>query len=747
MERNDRDRDREQDNERNVGLLYAAALTGRLSRREVLKRGAALGVSASALAALLAACGGGSAPAPTSTAGGSAAAGGNTASGTPTKAAAAGSAAANGTAKPVLGADLVGKLEGAEVITDPAQIPKSFKEAPQLADLVKAGKLPPVEQRVSQEPMVVKPLNEVGKYGGTWRRAFTGPGDGENGNRINSTDKILFWDYTGNKIIPSLAKGWELSADGTSCKVLLRKGARWSDGEPFTADDFMFWYQDIYQNKDLLPAGTAEFSINGKPGTLNKIDDTTVEYKFPEAYPAIVEVLAGSTNLGGGHASRGDGLMGSYAPAHYLKQFHPKYVGQDKVDQLAKDAKYDNWVLFFKFKNNWRLNTELPVMCPWKTTAPINTTTWVMERNPFYWAVDTAGNQLPYIDKISMSNAESIEVVGLRGIAGQIDYQARNMELTKLPVFLQNQKQGDYTVHLDPGLVGTDGAFYFNQSYDGDAEITKWITNKDFRNAFSLGIDRAQMNEAFWLGLGTPGSPIPEDTSPYNPGPEWRTKWHVKDIKQANDLLDKVGLTKKDSEGYRLRTDNGQRLRLQVMTISGSFLDFGQIGEMVTQQVKQIGLQLDVSVLERTLATTNAQGNKHQMFLWTCDGTEKLPLWPQFTLPLSDPGAYLGPLFSNWYASGGKVGKQPTDPQLLQAINLFFSSFGQAQDQRYKTIQEVWKIAVDQCWTVGTVGLSPAVLGVRIVKNNVGNVPARQANGQAVRTPCSSQPTTFYFKS
>jgi peptide/nickel transport system substrate-binding protein len=346
-----------------------------------------------------------------------------------------------------------------------------------------------------------------------------------------------------------------------------------------------------------------------------------------------------------------------------------------------------------------------------------------------------------------MSNAESIEVVGLRGIAGQIDYQARNMELTKLPVFLQNQKQGDYTVHLDPGLVGTDGAFYFNQSYDGDAEITKWITNKDFRNAFSLGIDRAQMNEAFWLGLGTPGSPIPEDTSPYNPGPEWRTKWHVKDIKQANDLLDKVGLTKKDSEGYRLRTDNGQRLRLQVMTISGSFLDFGQIGEMVTQQVKQIGLQLDVSVLERTLATTNAQGNKHQMFLWTCDGTEKLPLWPQFTLPLSDPGAYLGPLFSNWYASGGKVGKQPTDPQLLQAINLFFSSFGQAQDQRYKTIQEVWKIAVDQCWTVGTVGLSPAVLGVRIVKNNVGNVPARQANGQAVRTPCSSQPTTFYFKS
>ncbi len=744
MERDD------QDNERKVGLLYAAALTGRLSRREVLVRGAALGVSASALGALLAACGGSTSSAPTSTAGGATPVGGNTAAATPTKAAGSAAApAASGAAKPALGSELVGKLEGPEVITDPAQIPKSFKEAPALADMVKAGKLPPVEQRVSQEPMVVKPLNEIGKYGGTWRRAFTGPGDGENGNRINSTDKILFWDYTGNKIIPSLAKGYELSADGTSCKILLRKGARWSDGEPFNADDFVFWYQDIYQNKDLLPAGTTEFSINGKPGTLNKIDDTTVEYKFPEAYPAIVEILAGSTSLGGGHASKAPrgGLMGSYAPAHYLKQFHPKYAGQDKVDQMAKDAKYDNWTLFFKFKNDWQLNTELPVMCPWKTTAPINTTTWVLERNPFYWSVDTAGNQLPYIDKISMSNAESIEVVGLRGIAGQIDYQSRNMELTKLPVFLQNQKQGDYTVHLDPGLVGSDASFYFNQSYDGDAEIAKWVTSKDFRNAFSMGIDRAQLNEAFWLGLGTPGSPIPEDTSPYNPGPEWRTKWHVKDIKQANDLLDKAGLTKKDSEGYRLRIDNGQRLRLPVTAISGSFLDFGQIGEMVTQHLKQIGLQLDILVQERTLATTNAQGNKQPIMLFVCDGTEKLSLWPQYTLPLNATDAYLGPVFANWYGSGGKVGKQPTDPELLKAIAMFQSSFGKQADERYKICQEVWKIAVDQCWTVGTVGLSPAQLGVRIVKNNFGNAPARQANGQAVRTPCSSQPTTFYFKS
>lgn len=742
----------EENQQRQVGLFFAAALTGRLTRREVLKRAAALGISATVLPALLAACSNGASPT-VPVAGATAPANATTGVAAPTVGANATATGGKGGtptgAAPGadLGAQYIGKLEGPTIITDPAQIPKSFKEAPQLAALTKAGKLPAVADRIGSEPLVIKPLNEIGKYGGSWRRAFTGPGDGENGNRINSSDKLLFWDYTGNTIVASLAKGWELSADGKSLKVFLRKGVRWSDGEPFTADDFVFWYEDIYKNKDLLPSGSQQMFINGKEGKIEKVDDTTIAYTFPDPYPAIIEVLAGNTSIGGGHATQGPNLQGSYAPAHYLKQFHPKHAGQDKVDQMAKDGKYDSWITFFTFKNNWQLNVDVPVMCPWKTTSPINTPNWTLERNPYYWAVDTEGNQLPYMDTIAMQNAESIEVVGLRGIAGQIDYQSRNMELTKLPVFIQNQQAGNFTVHLDPGQVGTDAAFYFNQSYDGDAEVAKWLQNKDFRHAFSLGIDRDQINEAFFLGLGTPGSPIPEDTNPYNPGKEYRTKWHTLDTKQANDLLDKAGLTKKDSEGYRLRTDNGQRLRIQVMTLSGSFLDFAQIGEMVTQQVKQIGLQLDISVQERTLANTNAQGNKHQMALFVCDGTEKLPLYAFYILPLQNNGSYLGPLFSSWYSSGGKVGKKPTDPQLLKAIDLFNSCFGQSQEDRYKTIQEVWKIAVEECWTVGTVGLSPAQLGTRIVKNNIGNAPARQANGQAVRTPCSSHPTTFFFKS
>ena len=160
--------------------------------------------------------------------------------------------AAGGAAPPKLGAQLIGKLEGPELILDPAKWPTKFNEAPMLAELVKQGKLPPVTERVPKEPLVIKPVHEIGRYGGTWRRGFTGPGDQENGNRIVSADKLLFWEYTGTQHRPCVARQWLLSDDGKSVTLYLRKGHKWSDGKPFTADDFVFWYEDVYLNKDLV---------------------------------------------------------------------------------------------------------------------------------------------------------------------------------------------------------------------------------------------------------------------------------------------------------------------------------------------------------------------------------------------------------------------------------------------------------------------------------------------------------------
>ena len=652
---------------------------------------------------------------------------------------------------PKLGAQFIGKLEGPEIIRDVAKFPKTFKEAPTLSELVKAGKLPPVEKRLPEpeDLMVIKPLKETGKYGGRWRRGFTGPADNENGNRIVSTDKVLMFDYTGNKVTPSLAKDWRLSDDGKVCTIFLRKGLKWSDGQPFTADDFLFWYTDIYQNKELVPAPAPEFTINGKPGILSKRDDYTVIFEFPEPFFLFVDILAGDTLIGGGQATgmARASFMGAYAPAHYLKQFLPKYSSVDEVTRKAKAANFDSWVSYFRNRTNWALNTDLPVLGPWKTVSPINTPTWAMERNPYYWAVDTAGNQLPYIDRISMGLAENLEVLNLRAISGEYDLQERHISLPKLPVLIENQKKGNYSIHLDTSQSGADVALLLNTAYESDPEIAKWLTNRDFRHALALGIDREQVNEAFWLGIGTPGSTAPAEDSSNSPGKEYRKKWGVLDVTQTSGLLDKIGLTKKDGEGYRLRTDGKGRLRIELMTLGGQFIPFTQVAEMIKQQWQKIGIDADVKETERGLAFTKTANAEHQILFFSVVGAENLFLFPRHALPVDPAECHLGMPFARWYASNGAQGKKPDNPEMLRAFDLLRSAAGKKEAERTKIAKEIWKIIVEECWVIGVVGLSPAWMGVRIVKNNMGNIPMRQTNAQHTRTPNTSHPATFFFKS
>jgi peptide/nickel transport system substrate-binding protein len=645
------------------------------------------------------------------------------------------------------GNPLMGTLEGPAVITDLAQFPKTFKEPPALAAQVQQKKLPPVQERIGADPLVIKPLHEVGKYGGTWRRGFSGPADFWNGYRCCGHDKILFWDYTGNVAVPNVAKGWEITDDGRTFTVLLRKGMKWSDGQPFTADDFMFWYEDIYQNTTLLPTKTPVLAINGKPGVMEKVDDSTIRFKFPEPYYAFVDILAGATPLGG-HTLQGRLLMGGFAPKHYLKQFLPKYSSQEAVDKMAKDAGYDNWVSLLKFKNDWALNPELPTVAAWKTTSPINTPNWVLERNPYFYMVDTAGNQLPYVDKVVMTLAENLEVLNLRAIAGEYDFQARHIDVGKLPVLIENQAKGNYKVYLDPADSGCDACLFFNQTYEADPEVAKWLQNRDFRIALSLGIDRNQLNEAFWLGLGTPGTQVLAESSPYNPGPEYRTMHSTHDPDKANKLLDGIGLKAKDAEGYRLRTDGKGRLRIELMTVGGQFLQFTQIAEMIREQWRKIGIQADVNEIERSLAITRIGANEIQGHLWQNDGTEHFFSFPAHLFPFNPSGlggSNIGPLWAQWFQSAGAQGKEPSAP-MKELMGLWKKSFGVPEAERVAIGKQLWRIAVEEQWAVGTVGLSPAAQGVRVVSNKMGNVPSRQYNSPDGMTPATSRPETFFFK-
>ncbi len=685
------------------------------------------------LSMLLAACAGGAAPA------------------APAAEAAATEAPAEEPAAPAeeekLGASLIGTIEGPRLVTDASQFPTEFSEAPMLAELVAAGTLPPVEERLPDpaDLLVIEPLNEIGKYGGTWRRGFTGPGDGQNGHRVAGSDRLLFWDSENfPELTPNLAKSWEVSEDSTTVTVMLRKGLKWSDGAPFTTADIVFWYEHMYQNKELVPVPSPFFNTE-KGATLEAVDEYTVKFTFPESNSLFAEVLASSVNVFGGQAVFGNVGLGGFAPAHYLEQFHPDFVDQADLDALVASEGFDNWVNLFKDKNTWARNPDLPVLTPWKTVNSIATDNWVLERNPYYYGVDTAGNQLPYIDRISMTLAENLEVLNLRAVAGEYDYQSRHISLANLPVLLENAEANGYTIHLDPAQHGADGAFQFNQSYQADEEIGKWLRTVDFRRALSLAVDRDKINEILFLGIGTPGSAVVAETSPFNPGPEYRTLWSPSkpDLEQANAMLDAIGLTEKDSEGYRLRTDNGERLIIELPTIP-AFIQFTQLAELVKEDWAKVGIFANVVEQERSLVEQRRAANELPIFVWQNDGTDELFLYPFHALPINETSG-TGPGYGVWYSTNGADGVEPTDPSVLKVFDLFSQGLKGSEEERVQIGQEIWKIITDEVWTMGTVGQSGAFMGVRVVNNNLGNIPSRLFNIQAGQTPAITRPATFYF--
>lgn len=645
------------------------------------------------------------------------------------------------------GSSLIGEIEGPEIITDESAFPSELAEAPMLAEMVAAGDLPPVEERLPpvENLLVIDPVHEIGEYGGTWRRGFLGPADGQNGHRVAGGDRFVFWDAENfPEVVPNLAKSWEINDGGAEIIIHLREGVKWSDGAPFTTADVMFWFDNMYNNDELVSVQSPFFNV-GDGATLEATDDFTLRFTFPFENSLFLEVLGASVNVFGGHAIFGATALGGYAPAHYMAQFHADVADADELDAMIEEAGFDNWVNLFKDKNTWQRNPELPVLTPWMTENPITTDNWVLVRNPYYYGVDSAGNQLPYIDRISMTLAEEPQVLNLRAIAGEYDYQARHVALSNLPVLLENAEAEGYSVALDPAQHGADGVIQINQSYRGDDEIAKWLMNADFRRALSMGIDRDSINEILFLGIGTPGSAVVAESSPFNPGPEYRDLWSTLDVDAANEMLDSIGLTEKDDEGFRLRTDNGERLVFEMNPVP-AFIEYTKLAELVKADWAELGIFLNVLEQERGLVMTRRDSNELQMFLWQNDGTDELFLFPYHALPVTTlSGTGIG--YGTWYASGGESGVEPTDESVLGVIDLFDQALKATAEERIDIGKELWHIITDEVYSIGTVGQSGAFMGVRVYKNNMGNIPSRQFNIQAGQTPNVSRPSTFFFKS
>ncbi|HEU5159078.1 MAG TPA: ABC transporter substrate-binding protein [Streptosporangiaceae bacterium] len=644
-----------------------------------------------------------------------------------------------------VGAGGLPPIEGPTIITDPAKFPKTFAESPAFAGMVKAGRLPPVAQRIGQDPLVVQPLREIGTYGGEIRRGYLGVTDFQNANRFCSgPDNLLYWDYQRKTVIPNIARAFELSDGDKVLTIQLRRGMKWSDGHPFTADDIIFWREDISLDSD-LSLGSPSLRINGEEVKVEKVDDHTVRYISPVPNPLLPQLLAGWTDIGG-HAQWGAQGGGGFAPKHYLSKFHPKYTSKSEVEKLAAAAGVKSWPAFFLRMNDWSLNTELPMLTPWKTTRAINSSPWTLEANPYSIWVDAKGNQLPYIPKITMREAGGPQVLTLRAVSGEYDFLDRKLSLSSMSVLLKNQKRGDYTIHRTPSTTVIDLMLRLNLAYKKDKVIGDLLRDVDFRRALSLGLDRNQFNQTFLLGTGVPTAVTPHESSPFFLGPEWRTKWATYDVARANQLLDKIGLTKKDAAGYRLRPDGKGRIKLDHMGGPG-FVDYTAVGEMIKRQWKAIGIDVVNRVVAGGLGVQDIFANQVVLQVNAMAADDPL-IKPDQLLPTNNVQGVIGIPYAKWFDTGGKKGEEPPESLRLlrEAMELRRKGLTAPEPERLAIGKRIYQMHADQVWSIGLAGFGMSVYGFYLAKNRLGNVPARVVSDEFVKSPTNALPMTFYYK-
>lgn len=619
----------------------------------------------------------------------------------------------------------------------PEEPAAKYKEAPMLNDMVEAGSLPTVEKRLPENPLVMEAA-EIGQYGGTWRRGFLGPSDYNGYVRIVDEALVRF-SPDGTKVEPFIAESVESSPDFTTWTVNLRKGAKWSDGTAFTADDILFWYKDVLLNKDLVPSIPAWMkNKDGSPALVEKVSDYVVKWTYQSPMTTFLLELANKDN--------GDRNYPVFMPAAYMKQFHASYAKKEDLDKMVADAKFKTWVELFASKKNPGENPDRPGMAAWVPTNRVSDQVMVLKRNPYFVGVDKEGKQLPYFDEVRLTYFADAAALNVAAIAGEFDEQERQINLMNYPVFKENEQKGMYKVLTWPSLGGADADLSFNQTYAKDADLGKLMQTKDFRIALSYAIDRNAIKETAFLGLGEPRQPVPGPNHPYYPGDEYAKKYTEYKPDEANKLLDGIGLDKKNADGIRLYPGTKKPVEIEISVVA-AFGPWPDVAQMVAADWNKVGVKAIVQVRERALDFQMRASNDLQVEIWNQDtsvftftGNPKLD--PRSAL---SGGINVFPLYNKWYSTGGKEGLEPS-AEAKQIVELISKAKTVGPDEQAKVAQDLFKLWVDNCFEIGTIGLTPMVQGVVVVGNNVHNVPDKLGNEWPLRTPGNGKPETWFFK-
>jgi peptide/nickel transport system substrate-binding protein len=581
-------------------------------------------------------------------------------------------------------------------------------ETPYLAEKVASGALPPVDQRLPAEPSLVTFDDDSGEIGQ--------PGGDMTMLMARAKDVRILFAYSYARLVAyntdlNLEADILKSVDVEDNKVFtlhLRPGHRWSDGSPFTAEDFRYWWEDVILNPDIPPFSPPPEMLSG--GELPKfevLNETTVRYTWTVPNSVFLPAMAAARPLE------------IFGPSTYLKKFHVKYADPAELKARVKEAGQKSWAhLHNRMDNAYdNDNPDMPTLQPWVNTTAAPAERFIFVRNPYYHRVDAAGHQLPYIDRLLVQIADG-KIIPAKAGAGEVDLQARYIRFDNYTFLKQAAKRNDYKVDLWKVGSGAHLALFPNMN-TSDPEWRKLFRDVRLRRALSLAINRAELNEVIYYGLAQPSNNTVLPRSPLFK-PEYQKAWTNHDVAQANRLLDEMGLTERGSENVRLLPD-GRPMEIIVET-AGESTEEVDVLELIADSWRKIGVKLFTKPSQLEVLRNRIYSGQTMMAIakGVDNGIPTADMAPTEFVPI-DQNQYQWPKWGQFYQTGGTAGEAPDMPQPKELMDLM-TEWRTAKDTAARA--DVWhRILGIHADGVFTIGLINGTLQPVVVRSSLRNVP------------------------
>jgi peptide/nickel transport system substrate-binding protein len=596
----------------------------------------------------------------------------------------------------------------------------TFRQSPMLDSLVAAGELPPVAERLPDNPIVVEPIDEMGTYGGTATLFFAGE------QLLNVPEGPLRVGPQLRLNLPNFAERAEYSNGSHTLTITLRPGHKWSDGHPATADDFVFWFDHVQMDKRLTPVVEPRF----KGARIEKHDLYHFSYHFPKPQPLFVKYLAHS----GWRLS---------LPAHFMRRYHPSFTEQEQLEREAAELGLQDWRTYFQAVFNTRdlMVFHRPVKTAYVTISRTSMRSR-FRRNPYYPKVDPEGRQLPYIDELEVQRVDSPEIMTAKASTGQVDFAGRQFKTSDIPLFKRFEKNNGYSTYLWPRPYGSDVALMINMTHP-DAGLRQIFQDVRFRRALSLAINRQEINGIVYYGHGVPRQLTVVPTSRYFE-PEFARAYAEYDSARANALLDEIGLLDRNGDGRRDRPD-GSPLEITLEYSIGETPKQITV-ELVTAHWREVGLHVNLKQISGSLKNIRSRAGVMDMSIWHADRNADIlfPIEPFWYVPM-----HIGQEithwseWSRWYRSDGERGWEP--PPEVKKLLEWWELLRRTTDpqERIEAGKKILRSQAQNLWAIGIIGLGPHPV---IVSNALRNVPRDGYWGWDSRWSWPYYPETWYLK-